>query len=134
MKAIPRRTAGALTLIGSLLITPALVAGPAVAKDGDVFATGTCTGSSELKLKAGPEDGMIEVEAEVDSNVRRQVWSWALTQVGRSSRTDWATTTGASGSFEVEVLFPDEAGADTFTFIASFGGETCRGTVTFPAP
>lgn len=137
MKVTPRSTAGALVLIGSLVATPVLLAGPAVAKAGDVMGTGSCTGASELKLKAGPEDGMIEVEAEVDSNVRRQAWTWTLTQTGGSSFGGSATTSARSGSFEVEALFLDTPNvADTFTFwaAAAIGGEWCQGIVTFPAP
>lgn len=132
MKVTPRSTAGALVLIGSLVATPVLVAGPAVAKAGDVMGAGSCTpGSISMKLKASPEDGMIEVEAEVDSNVRRQSWTWSLAQNGGTPITGSAVTSAPSGSFEVEVLFPDTNGSDTFHFTASGpGGQSCTGSVT----
>jgi hypothetical protein len=48
-------------------------AGPAVAKDGDVVARGNCSGAATWKMKAGPEDGRIEVESEIDSKICRAV-------------------------------------------------------------
>ena len=50
-----------------------VIAVPAVASAGDrdVIREGPCSGRSDWKLKLSPEDGRIEVEFEVDQNVRR---------------------------------------------------------------
>ena len=49
-------------------------AAPAIAGDRDVIREGACSGSSDWKLKLSPEDGGLEVEFEVDSNVIGQTW------------------------------------------------------------
>ena len=64
---------------------------------------GGCTGSADWKLKVKPDDGRLEVEAEVDSNVSGQTWRWRLCHNGSVSARGTSTTPGAvSGSFEVE--------------------------------
>ena len=63
----------ALTVVGSA----AAHANPA-----DVIRRGNCSGSSDWKLKLSPEDGRIEVEFEVDSNVAGQTWQVRLTKNG----------------------------------------------------
>ena len=44
------------------------VAAPAQAKGDDVVRRGSCTGSTDWKLKVGADDGRLEVEGEIDSN------------------------------------------------------------------
>ena len=55
---------------------------PAHANEDDVIRRGNCSGSSDWKLKLSPEDGRIEVEFEVDSNVVGQTWQVRLTKNG----------------------------------------------------
>ena len=57
-------------------------AAPAHANGGDVIRRGNCSGSSDWKLKLSPEDGRIEVEFEVDSNVAGQTWQVRITKNG----------------------------------------------------
>jgi hypothetical protein len=58
-------------VVGAVL----LAAAPAAhAKEADVIRRSACSGSSDWKFKASPEDGRIEVEFEVDSNVNGQAW------------------------------------------------------------
>ena len=54
-----------LVLAGTLSV---LSAGPAQASSAEVTRRGSCSGSTHWKLKAKPDDGRIEVEAEIDSN------------------------------------------------------------------
>ena len=54
-------------LAAALVLTVAGAA-PAGAKAGDVIKRGSCSASSDWKLKLSPEDNGIEVEFEVDSN------------------------------------------------------------------
>ncbi len=123
-----RITAAALT--AALVAVPAL---PAVAKDGDVIRRGNCSGSTDWKLKASPEDGRIEVEGEIDSNKNGQSWNWKLKHNGALSAKGSATTKAPSGSFSVRRVMVDISGTDTFVFVATnpANGETCRGTVQF---
>ena len=65
---------------------PVAVAGTATAGDGDVVRRGSCTGSTDWKLKAKPDDGRIEVEGEVDSNRNGQDWRWRMGTTAPSPR------------------------------------------------
>ncbi len=116
-----------------LLAALASIATPAQAKDGEVIHRGSCSGSSDWKLKASPDDGRIEVEAEVDSNKTGQTWSWKLVHNGSVSAKGTATTAGASGSFDVNRTVVDVKGDDQLRFRASNAksGETCTGSLTF---
>ena len=75
---------------------PSLAAGAAAPRgDGDdVVRRGSCTGSTDWKIKAKPDDGRIEVEAEVDSNVNGQRWRWVLRHNGSVSAAGRARTDG----------------------------------------
>src|SRR4051812_35383390 len=65
---------GATMRVNRAFVAPAAVAmtavmlsagvAPAVAKDGDVRRSGSCSPSGHWKVKASPEDGRIEVEGE----------------------------------------------------------------------
>lgn len=133
MNTTPRRTAAALVTIGSLVLSPALLAGSAAANEADAREDDICSKGSSVKLKASPEDGEVEVEGEVDSNVNRQEWGWSLLHDGLPSASGIAFTAGPSGSFEVEKLFAGGAGTHEFTFTATGpGGETCTVSLTFP--
>jgi hypothetical protein len=119
------------------LVTVALpVAGavPASASGGgnDVRTRGGCSGPAVWRLKAKPEDGRIELEAEVDSNHAGQTWGWVLKHNGSVSARGTKTTAGTSGSFTVRRRMTDLAGTDHFRFRAErrATGEVCRGTIS----
>jgi hypothetical protein len=124
----PHRIGAALA---GALIAPVLVVAPALANDDDVIREGNCSGGTDWKVKASPEDGRIEVEGEIDSNRNGQVWKWRLKHNGSVTAKGSKTTTGRSGSFEVRRVLVDLQGADTFVFRATHNGEVCRGSVTF---
>jgi hypothetical protein len=112
---------------------PAIGAGAAQAKSGgDVIHRGSCSGSTNGKIKAKPDDGRIEVEAEIDSNVNGQHWRWVLKHEGRATARGTSVTKGPSGSFEVQRRTVNAPGGDSFRFravnIAS--GEVCVATVS----
>jgi hypothetical protein len=115
------------------LAGPLLTLSPAHAQHGgdDVVRSGSCSGHADWKLKVKPDDGRIELEAEVDSNRTGQVWRWRITHNGSGSATGKGTTSGASGSFEVHRRMSNPAGADTYVLPAVHRstGEICRGTV-----
>jgi hypothetical protein len=117
----------------ALALSVALAPAPALAKDGDVIRVGSCSGSADWKLKASPDNGRIEVEAEVDSNHNGQVWRWRLVHNGSISARGLATTRAPSGSFAVRRVLVNLAGTDTIRFVARHraSGQVCRGTVRF---
>jgi hypothetical protein len=120
-------------IAAAALALTALVASaaPAVANDDDVVRRGQCTGSTHWKVKAGPDDGRIEVEGEIDSNRNGQVWHWRIVHDGSVSAHGKKTTQAPSGSFEVRRLLVNLRGTDRIVFRAKNrrSGEVCRGTV-----
>ncbi len=93
-----RLLAAATLLVAASALAPATVA----AKSGDVVRTGGCSGSADWKLKAGKDDGRIEVEFEVDSNRNGQVWRVKIRDNGVLRYRARQTTQAPSGSFSVE--------------------------------
>ena len=129
----PARTA-ALTLSAAALGLSALTASPAFAGGDDaVQRSGSCSAGTQWKIKAKADDGRIEVEAEIDSNKVGQSWSWKFKDNGAVFATGTSTTTGPSGSFEVERKPANQAGTDSFVFRAvnPKSGEVCRATVSW---
>ncbi len=110
------------------------MAAPAYAGDGDVIKEGPCSGASDWKLKASEENGAIEVEFEVDTNINGQNWQVRLSDNGTRIFQGTRTTVAPSGSFEVRVVTPNQAGPDKILGQArnNATGETCVGRVTFP--
>jgi hypothetical protein len=109
------------------LVAPASASGGG----GEVPTAGGCSGSAHWKLKAKPDDGRIEVEAEVDSNASGQRWDWTFKHNGSVSATGSKSTAGLSGSFEVRRRMANLAGTDHFVFRATHRGQVCRGTIAF---
>src|SRR5688572_19967888 len=87
-----RLLAGAL--LTAAVAVPAL---PAAASDGDIIRRGDCAGRTDWKLKAGPENGRIEVEGEIDSNRSGQTWKWRLVHNGSISAKGSKVTRAPSG-------------------------------------
>lgn len=107
-------------------------AGAAAADDDDrIIRTGACSGSADWKLKVKTDDGRLEVEGEIDSNVAGQRWRWTLRHNGSLSDRGVGTTTARSGSFEVERKVVDLGGTDTLVFRAVRDGQVCRGVVNY---
>ena len=122
------------TLVATTLMALALpltAVGTAHASSDDVVRRGSCSGSTDWKIKAKPDDGRIEVEAEIDSNRNGQTWSWKLVHNGDVTARGTKATRAPSGSFEVRRLMVDLAGDDRIKIRASHGGETCRGSVVY---
>lgn len=127
MKTTAARTALAAGAIAVGLASS--LAAPAHAGGNDVVRIGSCSGPSDWKLKAKPDNGRIEVEAEVDSNVVGQTWHWRIKHDGNVSAKGAARTTAPSGSFEVRRMVVNSAGSDHIGLRATNAatGETCRG-------
>ena len=99
---------------------------------GATIRTGNCSGRADWKLKGKARDGGFEIEYEVDSNRRGQVWAYTIRQNGVVLAQGTRTTLPPSGSFSVERRAPNTAGPDTFTATArnTVSGQTCSGTLT----
>ncbi len=106
---------------------------PAFANDADVIKRGSCSGAADWKLKASPEDGRIEVEGEVDTNVAGHAWRWRILHNGNVSARGTATTNASSGSFSVRRVLVNAAGTDSIGWRARNPktGQTCRGGLQF---
>ncbi len=122
-------------LITSVLVATTLVAAPmaASAKDGDLVRHGSCTSSSNWKLKLSPENGRIEVEYEVDQNRNGQIWNVKLKRNGSIFSRSTRTTQPPSGSFEVRKVSSNGPGTDRIVARAHNPrtGEVCRAVSTF---
>ena len=118
----------ALTTAATLLCAPT-----ALADDADVVERGSCSGSTDWKVGAGPDDGRIEVEGEVDSNRSGQSWRWRIVHNGSVSFRGTKETAGASGSFEVRRRLVDADGDDTVVWRARnrASDDVCRGKLTY---
>jgi hypothetical protein len=105
----------------SLMVVAAVLAlamlgggGVALAGQNDVIERGSCSGSSDWKLKLSPDDGRIEVEFEVDQNVTGDTWRVRIRHGDTVAFRGTETTAGASGSFTVRIREDDLAGMDAF--------------------
>jgi 2-methylaconitate cis-trans-isomerase PrpF len=121
------------TAVAAAITLAALMASPAaIAKDGDVRVSGTCSGASSVKLKLSEEDGRIEVELEVDQNRNGVTWKVALRRNGAAFFRGSAVTRAPSGSFEVRKLASNSPGSDRFSARAtSPRGEICTVSASF---
>ena len=123
------------TAVAALLALP-VAAVPAQASGGDddrVIRTGNCSGRADWKLKVKTEDGQLEVEGEVDSNINGQSWRWRIRHNGATSARGIGVTQPPSGSFEVERRIVDLPGVDKVVFRARHLGsdQVCRGVIRF---
>lgn len=129
---LPTKLAAVTLLAATLPLAAAGTAQAGGGDDGRVIRTGSCSGSTDWKMKAKPDDGRIEVEAEIDSNVSGQRWRWVLRHDGGVTARGVARTAGRSGSFSVERRTVDAEGRDAFAFRAvnRATGEVCVARVT----
>jgi len=119
-----------LVVVGALAF--ASLGGVASAGDGDVIERGSCSGSSDWKLKLSPEDGRLEVEFEVDQNVSGDEWKVRIRHDDTVVFRGTETTGGASGSFHTRIVEDDLAGTDSFHAKARnlSTDEVCRGSAS----
>ena len=117
-----------LTALVALLVGAA----PSPGKDGDgrVIRTGDCSGASNWKLKAKPDDGRLEVEFDVDQNRNGVEWKVKLKRNGKTVVSTTRRTAAPSGSFSLDRRIADPAGTDRISATATRDGETCRGSLS----
>ena len=65
-----------------LASAPAAMAARHAPSKGGITATGPCSGASTWKLTASPDNGRVEVQFEIDSNVVGQAWKVRLSDNG----------------------------------------------------
>jgi hypothetical protein len=124
------RTIGLTTLAAAALVTPVAAAVPAVAQSRPtVEASGSCSTAGTWDLEAKTDDGALEVEFEVDTNVAGQTFTVRITDGDTVVLNGQRTTTARSGSFTVERRTPDQAGVDVIRAVARRGANTCVGVV-----
>ena len=126
----------ARTIAGAAVATAvlSLAAPPALARNNDDRERrGSCSGSTDWKVKVGPEDGRLEVEGEIDSSRRGQTWRWRLYHNGSLSAHGLRTTSSSSGSYKIRRISVDLRGTDRFTLRArnTRNNELCVGTVNY---
>lgn len=121
-----RRMTAAAVAVGLVFVT----SGAAMA-GGDVEKRGNCTKRSDWRLKVKPDDGRLEVEAEVDTPKTGRKWQWKILHDGDVSAHGRARTAGG-GSFKVERRLIDAQGADAIGWRAvnKKTHEKCRGSLT----
>ena len=122
---VPLATAAALLAAAS----PTPAADKGGDDDGRVERTGSCSGSSNWKLKAKPDDGRLEVEFEVDQNTNGVSWRVRIRRNGKLAVNTTRTTRPPSGSFSLERKLGNASGQDTIRAVARREGETCRGSL-----
>ncbi len=125
---ILRLLAAAALLVAAMTVASS----PVAAKSAMSSSTGSCTGSADWKLKAGKDNGQIEVEFEVDSNHDGQVWRVKLIDNGVLRHRGRHTTKAPSGSFTVRRMIPNMAGPDDIVARARnlSSGQLCVGKLT----
>jgi len=126
----------ARTIAGAAVATAvlSLAAPPALARNNDDRERrGSCSGSTDWKVKVGPENGRLEVEGEIDSSRRGQTWRWRLYHNGSLSAHGLRTTSSSSGSYKIRRISVDLRGTDRFTLRArnTRNNELCVGTVNY---
>lgn len=122
-------TLAAAALVATSLPMLAASASASGGDDDEMIRTGSCSNGASWKIKAKPDDGRIEVEAEIDSNRVGETWAWVLKHNGSVSARGASRTSGRSGSFDVERRTVDAAGTDSFRFRATRNGAVCVATV-----
>ena len=129
-----KQTAVAAAAGFAVLCAGAVVAAPAQASHGGgdaVRTSGACSnGPGVWKLKGKADNGVIEVEFEVDTNRVGQVWHVRITDNGDVVVNRDVTTKAPSGSFTVHARPTNRAGVtDTIRAHAVRGDRVCGGMV-----
>src|SRR6266480_293424 len=109
----------ARTVLALMVALSVFALAPHASAGTEVRREGSCSASSAWKLKVKPDDGRLEVEFEIDSNVAGRTWRVRLFQNGDRIFRGHRATHRASGSFTVRVLADDTAGTDSFRGRAS---------------
>lgn len=126
---ITTRSRGAVAALTLGLLVGAVPPAGASGGDDDIRRSGQCTNRSDWKLKAKPDDGLLQVEGEVDTPRVGRLWRWKILHDGEVAHTGLRRTTARSGSFSVERRVTNRRGVDVIGWRAfnRATGEHCRG-------
>lgn len=118
----------------AMLCATAVAAGPAQARSHGggtaVRTSGQCAGGPGVwSLKAKPDDGLVEIEFEVDTNRVGQLWHVHVTDNRHLVLDRDIRTKAPSGSFTVRPTTANRAGTDTIRAHAFRGDRVCGGLV-----
>jgi hypothetical protein len=130
-EALMWKLVGVLTIVLAVAALAAVSSAPAKGGGARVIKQGSCSGSSNWKLKAKVDGGVIETEFEVDQNVAGKKWRVLIRQNGVKRFSRIKTTKAPSGSFTVHKLLANKAGRDRIVGKATAlsSGQTCRGAL-----
>lgn len=119
-------------LVLCTLAVAAALPAVAPAKTPEIIRTGACSNGADWKLKAKNDDGLIEVEFEVDQNVNGRRWNVTITRDGAVVFRGIRTTRPPSGSFSVNRRIANPAGRDRIVAVARTPrGAVCRAVLNF---
>lgn len=122
-----------ISILGAIAAA-ALVALPsaASASGDDIRRAGECTGGTTSKIKVKPDDGVLEVEFEVDQNQTGVKWKVKIKDNSEVVFKGAARTRGPSGSFDIERRIPNQSGTDSIVGTArnTKSGERCAAKVS----
>jgi len=116
------RTAG----IASLGLGLAIALGaPALANNGTPVK-GTCSGTSHVKLYTSEHKKGINVQAQIKTGVKGELWDWSISDNGTTVAADQSATDD-NDKLVVKASIPNLDGSDTVDFTATntVTGETC---------
>ena len=125
MRKFTRVGLAGLMAVGIIASAPHAFAAP---RQGIVF-TGNCSGASTWKLTLSIDNGQVQSEFEVESQVNNQTWNVRMLDNGLLFFKGKAST-GQIGSFTVTKFTPDQSGTDNILAQAKnkATGETCMGS------
>ena len=121
-----------LTMLITLLVAASLLPATALGKGGNpgVIKRGKCSNGAAWKLKGKNDDGLIEVEFEVDQNVNGRRWNVVLKRNGATVFRGVRVTRAPSGSFSVNRRIRGTAGADRISAVATTAGGRCAASLS----
>ena len=122
-------TAMRIVLVIAAVLT-VLAAAPPARADDDVRVRGTCTGSSEARLRLRADDGRLRIELELANRGRATQWRVVIV---RERRLAWQGVVRAARRSTVRVRrsYPDWFGTETVVVRAvARHGEACRASAT----
>jgi len=121
-----------LVVLSACALSALTLGSPALAREGDVLARGSCSAGSTSKLKLSEENGRIEIEFEVDQNRNGVSWKVVIARGGQRVATLTRTTRAPSGSFEARKVIANGAGTDVVRATATRAGESCTVKAILP--
>ena len=120
-----------LTMFIALIAAVALLPATALGKgDPRVIKRGKCSNGATWKLKGKNDDGLIEVEFEVDQNVNGRRWNVVLKRNGATVFRGVRVSRAPSGSFSVNRRIRGTAGADRISAVATTSRGRCAASLS----